>query len=146
MTTDKPAATLTARILNGYRTVAVVGASPKPDKPSYRVVSYLLEHGYRVIPVNPNCPEVLGQTSYPYLRAVPEAVEVVDIFQRPEAVMPVVEEAIAVGAKVVWMQEGIINEVAAAKASEAGLLVVMDRCMLREHERLTRAGEILPRG
>ncbi|MFH1002580.1 MAG: CoA-binding protein [Chloroflexota bacterium] len=146
MTADKTDTTLTARILNGYRTVAVVGASPKPDRPSYRVASYLLEHGYRVIPVNPSYPEVLGQTSYPEVRAVPEAVEVVDIFQRPEAVMPVVEQAIAIGAKVVWMQEGIVNEAAAAKAREAGLLVVMDRCMRKEHERLTRSGQILPQG
>lgn len=129
---------LEARILKKYRNVAVVGASPKPDRPSYRVASYLMEHGYNVIPVNPNAQEILGKTCYPSLSAIPEPVEVVDVFRRPEEVMPIVAEAIKIGAKVVWLQEGIVNEEAAAKARKAGLMVVMDKCMRKEHERLSR--------
>ncbi len=128
------------KILNQYRTVAIVGASPNPERPSYRVASYLMEHGYQVIPVNPNAPVVLGNTSYPDLSSIPEKVEVVDIFRKSEEVMPIVEEAIKIRAKVVWMQEGVINEEAAAKARGAGLLVVMDKCMLKEHQRLTPEG------
>ncbi len=127
---------LEVKILNEYRTVAVVGASPDPERPSYKVASYLMEHGYHIIPVNPNAQEILGKTSYPDLSSIPEAVEVVDIFRRPEAVPPIVDEAIKIGAKVVWMQEGIINEEAATKAREAGLLEVMDKCMRKEHHRL----------
>ena len=127
---------LETKILNEYRTIAVVGASPNPERASYGVASYLMEHGYHVIPVNPNAQEVLGKTSYPNLGSVPEKVEVVDIFRRSEEVMPIIEEAIKIGAQAVWMQEGIINEEAAAKARAAGLLVVMDRCMFKEHQRL----------
>lgn len=128
------------KILNQYRTVAIVGASPNPERPSYRVASYLMEHGYQVIPVNPNAPVILGNSSYPDLSSIPEKVEVVDIFRKSEEVMPIVEEAIKIRAKVVWMQEGVINEEAAAKARDAGLLVVMDKCMLKEHQRLTPEG------
>ena len=126
------------RILTKYHSVAVVGASPKPERYSNAVAGYLAENGYNVIPVNPNYAEVLGRKSYPNLSAIPEKVEVVDIFRRPEEVMPVIEEAIKIGAKAVWMQEGVVNEAAAAKASKAGLLVVMDRCMMKEHYRLTQ--------
>lgn len=125
------------KILNEYRIVAVVGASPNPERPSHRVASYLAEHGYRVIPVNPGAKEILGKTSYPSLISIPEKVEVVDIFRRSEEVMAIVDEAIKIGAKAVWMQEGVINEEAAAKARDAGLLVVMDKCMLKEHSRLS---------
>jgi predicted CoA-binding protein len=113
----------------------VVGASPDPDRPSSIVASYLTEQGYNVIPVNPNSGEILGRTSYPDLSSIPEKVEVVDIFRSPDQVMPVVEEAIKIGAKVVWMQEGVINEEAAARAEGAGLKVVMNKCMLKEHRR-----------
>ena len=126
------------KILNEYRNVAIVGASPNTERPSYRVASYLVEHGYNVIPVNPKAPEILGKTSYPDLSAIPEPVEVVDIFRRSEEVTPIVEEAIKIGAKAVWMQEEVINEEAAAKARDAGLLVVMDKCMAKEHLRLTQ--------
>jgi predicted CoA-binding protein len=126
------------KILTDYRTVAVVGASPNPERPSYRVASYLIENGYRVIPVNPNAEEILGQKCYPDLTSIPEKVEVVDIFRRSEDVMPIVDEAIKIGARAVWMQEGVINEEAAAKARDAGLLVVMDKCMLKEHSRLSQ--------
>lgn len=124
------------KILNTYRTVAVVGLSPKPDRPSFRVASYLKEQGYRIIPVNPREKEILGEPCYPDLASIPEPVDVVDIFRRPKDVLAIVKEAIKIEAKVIWMQEGIINEEAAARAKEAGLLVVMDRCMLKEHQRL----------
>jgi predicted CoA-binding protein len=123
-------------ILKTYRTIAVVGLSDKPDRDSHRVAAYLRQKGYRIIPVNPMVAEVLGEKSYPSLKDVPEPVEIVDIFRRPEAVPPIVDEAIAVGAKVVWMQEGIVHNEAAAKARAAGLQVVMNRCILKEHYRI----------
>lgn len=126
-----------AKILNEYHTIAIVGASPNPKRPSCRVASYLARHGYNVIPVNVEVQEILGKTSYPNLSSIPEKVEVVDIFRRSEAVMPIVEEAIKIGAKAVWMQEGVNNEEAAAKARDAGLLVVMNKCMRKEHMCLT---------
>lgn len=125
-----------AKILNEYRTVAIVGASPNPKRPSCKVTSYLTKHGYNVIPVNPSAQQILGKTSYPNLSSIPEKVEVVDIFRRSEEVMPIIEEAIKIGAKAVWMQEGVTNEEAAAKARDAGLLVVMNKCMRKEHMRL----------
>ena len=124
------------RILREFRNIAVVGLSANSERPSYRIASYLAEQGYNIIPVNPNIQEVLDKTSYPDLSSIPETVDVVEIFRRPEDVMPVVEEAIKIGAKAVWMQEGIVNEEAAARARGAGLLVVMDKCMFKEHQRL----------
>ena len=129
---------LEAKILNEYHTVAIVGASSNPERPSYRVASYLVEHGYHIIPVNPTAQQILGKTSYPSLSSIHETVEVVDIFRRSEEVMPIIEEAIKIGAKAVWMQEGVINEEAASRARDAGLLVVMDKCMRKEHMRLTQ--------
>lgn len=126
------------KILKEFRNVAVVGLSANPGRPSNQIASYLAEHGYNIIPVNPNAQEILGRKSYPDLISVPEKVEVVQIFRRPEDVMPVIDEAIEIGARAVWMQEGIVNEEAAARARDAGLLVVMDKCMLREHRRLTQ--------
>ena len=123
-------------ILNSSRVVAVVGLSAKPDRPSYRVADYLKTQGYRIIPVNPAESEILGELCYPDLASVPESVDVVDIFRRSEEVLPIVKEAIRIGAKAVWMQEGVINEEAAARAREAGLMVVMDKCMLKEHQKL----------
>lgn len=125
-----------AGILRRYRRVAVVGLSDKPDRPSNEVARYLQAQGYEVVPVNPTIEAALGQRAYPSLRDVPGPVEVVDVFRRSEQVPPVVEDAIAVGAKVVWLQEGIVNEGAAARARAAGLAVVQDRCMLKEHRRL----------
>ena len=122
-------------ILNSSRVVAVVGLSPKPDRPSYGVANYLKENSYKIIPVNPNAREVLGEVCYPDLVSIPEPVDVVDIFRRSEEVVSIVEEAIKIRAKAVWMQEGVINEEAAALAKKAGLLVVMDRCMLKEHQK-----------
>ena len=123
-------------VLKSSRVVAVVGLSTKPDRPSYIVASYLKEKGYRIIPVNPQEEKILGEVCYPDLSSIPEPVDVVDIFRRPEDVPPIVEEAIKVGAKTVWMQEGVINEEAAARAESAGLQVVMDRCMKKEHATL----------
>ncbi|MFC1958295.1 CoA-binding protein [Chloroflexota bacterium] len=124
------------QVLNSSRVVAVVGLSANPDRPSYRVASYLKEHGYKIIPVNPGATEVLGEVCYPDLISIPEPIDVVDVFRRSEEVESIAEEAIKIGAKALWMQEGVINEQAADRAREAGLLVVMDRCMLKEHHKL----------
>jgi predicted CoA-binding protein len=124
------------KILNSGQTVAVVGLSVKPDRPSYKVVSYLKEHGYSIIPVNPAEKEMLGGPCYPDLASISEPIDVADIFRRSEEVLPIVEEAIKIGAKAVWMQEGVINEEAAAQARGAGLMVVMDKCMRKEHQKL----------
>ena len=129
-----------AEILNSSRVIAVVGLTPKPDRPSYRVASYLKENGYKIVPVNPGAREILGELSYPDLSSIPEPVDVVDIFRRSEEVPAIVEKAIKIKAKAVWMQEGVINEEAAARAREEGLLVVMDRCMFKEHRKLYDSG------
>lgn len=129
-------------ILSFSRVVAVVGLSSKTDRPSYEVASYLKEQGYRIIPVNPLEKEILGEICYPDLASIPEPVDVVDIFRRSEEVLLIVEEAIKIGAKAVWMQEGVVNGEAAARAREAGLLVIMDECMLKEHQRLGGKKEI----
>jgi predicted CoA-binding protein len=124
-------------ILRSARTIAVVGLSDKPDRDSHRVAAYLQKAGYRIIPVNPAVSEVLGEKAYASVRDVPEKVDVVDVFRRPDAVPPIVDDAIAAGAKVVWMQDGIVHNEAAEKARAAGLKVVMSKCMLREHVRLS---------
>jgi predicted CoA-binding protein/signal transduction histidine kinase len=125
-------------ILQDYHTIAVVGISSKPDKPAYSVPAYLQSKGYKIIPVNPNLDEVLGEKAYPDLLSVPEKVDIVEIFRRIEDVPPVVEQAIQIGAKVVWMQEGIVHEQACEQARHAGLIVVMDTCMRATHRRLLR--------
>ncbi len=125
------------RILKTAHTIATVGISTKPDKPGHNVPRYLMEHGYHVIPVNPTIDEIFGQKAYPDLLSIPEPVDVVQMFRRAEDVPPIVDQAIQIGAKVVWMQEGIINEAAAQKAEAAGLEVVMDHCMMVEHRRMT---------
>jgi len=124
--------------LSNSKTVAVVGISPREDRPSYVVASYLKSKGYRIIPVRPDGEEILGEKVYHQLMEIPEEIEVdvVDIFRRSEDVPPIVEEAIRRGAKVIWMQEGVIHPEAGAKAEKAGLKVVMDRCMKKEYERL----------
>ena len=122
-------------ILEESKTIAVVGLSPRQERDSHWVAKYLQNQGYRIIPVNPNAEEVLGERSYPDLASVPEPIDIVDVFRRSEAVPGIVEEAIKVGAKTVWMQQGVIHEEAAARAREAGLQVVMDRCMMVEHRR-----------
>ena len=126
-------------ILQSARTVAVVGLLGKRYRPSYGVAEYLKREGYRVIPVNPEETEVLGEKCYPDLDSVPGDIDVVDIFRKPEFVPEIVEAAIRKGAKVIWMQEGVIHEEAARRAREAGLTVVMDRCILKDHRRLAHA-------
>jgi predicted CoA-binding protein len=128
------------KILKSFRNVAVVGVSANPDKPSFAVFRYLMASGYNVIPVNPTVSEVLGKKCYPNLSAIPEKVEVVDCFRRSEDIPPIVEEAIKIGAKAIWMQEGITNTAAAEKAQAAGLLVVMDKCMRKEHMHMIEDG------
>lgn len=123
-------------ILKTGKTIAVVGLSPKISRPSNLVAHYLIEAGYTVIPVNPGHEEILGLKCYPNLAAVPTPVDIVDIFRRPEEVPPIVDDAIAINAKVIWMQEGIVHEEAAQKAIRAGLKVVMDRCIKMDHENL----------
>ena len=124
------------RILKESRTIAVVGLSANWWRPSYFAAKYLQERGYRIIPVNPQYGEVLGQKCYPNLRAIPETVDVVDCFRKSGEIPALAEEAIAIGAKVLWLQLGVINHEAADKARKAGLEIVMDRCMKIEHGRL----------
>ena len=116
--------------------IAVVGLSPKSQRPSNLVARYLIDKGYRVIPVNPGHGEILGLTCYPDLDAIPESVDVVDIFRKSSEVAPIVDQAVDIGARAIWMQLGIINEEAAKRAISAGLRVVMDRCIKVEHSRL----------
>lgn len=124
------------RILKECRVIAVVGLSAQWHRPSHFAAKYLLEHGYRVIPVNPQYREVLGQKCYATLREIPEKVDMVDVFRKSADVMPVAEDAIAIGARVLWQQLGVKNEAAAARARAAGLETVMDRCVKIEHGRL----------
>ncbi len=126
-------------ILRTARTIAVVGLSNKRFRPSYGVAEYLKRAGYRIIPVNPNETEVLGERAYPDLDAVPEPVDIVDIFRRSEFVPPIVEAAIRIGARAIWMQEGVIHEEAARRAESAGIPVAVDRCILKDHRRLAQA-------
>jgi predicted CoA-binding protein len=119
-------------ILQKYKKVAVVGLSSDQTRPSNAVARYLQRKGFKIIPVNPNEIEILGEKAYPNLSAIPEKVEIVDIFRRPEQVPPIIDEAIKIKALVVWMQEGVINHPAALKAFQDGIIVVLDRCMLKE--------------
>ncbi|MCX5865617.1 MAG: CoA-binding protein [Deltaproteobacteria bacterium] len=124
------------KLLSTAKTIAVVGLSPKESRPSNMVARYLIEAGYTVIPVNPGQEEILGLPCYPDLNSIPGPVDIVDIFRRSEDVPPIVAEAIAVGAKAVWMQEGVIHAEAARTAKAAGLMVVMDRCIKTVHHDL----------
>lgn len=120
-------------ILASYKTIAVVGLSSRKFRASYGVAAYMQRAGYRIIPVNPQEQDVLGEKCYPGLSSVPIPVEIVNVFRRSEFVPEIVDEAIAIGAKAIWMQEGVAHEAAAAKARAAGLDVVMDRCILKDH-------------
>jgi len=128
-------------ILDRYQTVAIVGLSPKPARASYQVAEYLKGCNYQIVPVNPGQKEILGETCYPNLKAIPFEVEIVDIFRKPEAIFPIVDDAIAIGARVVWMQLDIVHHEAARKARLAGLDVVMDRCIKIEHGNILKAYE-----
>lgn len=123
-----------AQIISAAKTIAVVGLSPKPTRPSYQVADYLQQAGYRIIPVNPGHDQILGQRCYPNLESIPESIDIVDIFRNPKEVPTIVDSAIAIGAKVIWMQLGITDETAASKAKEAGLTVIMDRCLKIDHQ------------
>jgi predicted CoA-binding protein len=125
-------------LLKTARVIAVVGLSSRKHRPSFGVSEYMQRAGYRIIPINPNESSVLGEKAYASLDDVPEKVDIVDIFRRSEFVPEIVEQAIRAGAGAVWMQEGVIHEEAAARAQAAGLTVVMDRCILKEHQRLSR--------
>ena len=124
-----------AKILNECRTIAVVGLSSQPGRPSYGVAAYMQRAGYRVIPVNPNEAAVLGEKAYGLLAEVPEKIDLVDVFRRPEEAGKAVDQAIEAGARAVWLQEGVIDRAAAQRALDAGLMVVMDRCWLKERAR-----------
>jgi predicted CoA-binding protein len=125
-------------ILKSARTIAVVGLSSNPARPSNGVAAYMQRVGYRIIPVNPQETEVLGEKSYARLEDVPEKIDIVDVFRRPEFVGEIVESAIKLGAKTVWLQEGVVNEAAAERARSAGLNVVMDRCILKDHRKMLK--------
>ena len=125
-------------LLRASRVIAVVGLSSKRFRPSYGVAEYMQSEGYRIIPVNPNETEVLGEKAYARLEDIPEHIDIVDIFRRSEFVAPIVESAIRVGASAVWMQEEVVDQAAADRAKKAGLTVVMDRCILKEHRRYLR--------
>jgi uncharacterized protein len=125
-----------AEILKSAKTIAVIGASQKPERPSHWISAYLKEHGYKVIPVNPGHTEILGDKCYKTLSDIPEPVDIVDIFRDPKAVPGIVEEAIAKKAKVVWMQQGIVHNAAAEKAKAAGLAVIQNKCIYQEHSHL----------
>ncbi len=122
-------------LLKTARTIAVVGLADSPLRPSYGVSHYMRSQGYRIIPVNPNIEEWEGEKAYPSLLDVPEKIDIVDVFRRPDAVPEVVEQAIQIKAPVIWMQEGVIHEEAAEKARQSGIFVVMDRCILKEHRK-----------
>jgi hypothetical protein len=139
MTPNEP--DLITDLLERARTIAVVGLSSSPLRPSHGVAAYMQMHGYRIIPVNPQIVEALGEKAYASLLDVPEKIDIVDVFRRPEFVEEVVDQAIQLKIPVIWMQEGVINEPAAEKARRAGIFVVMDRCILKEHR--ARLGQSL---
>lgn len=124
-----------AELLKSAKTIAVVGLSYSPSRTSYRVSGYMQAQGYRIIPVNPTITESLGEKAYASLLDVPEKIDVVNIFRRSEAVPEIVEQAIQLKVPAIWMQEGVVHDVAAEKARQAGIFVVMDRCILKEHEK-----------
>jgi predicted CoA-binding protein len=132
-----------AELLRSSKTIAVVGLSAKKSRPSYGVSEYLRKAGYRIIPVNPNEIEVLGEKCYPDLESVPEKIDIVDIFRRSEFVAPIVDAAIRLGVRGVWMQEEVVDEASATRARAAGITVVMDRCILKEHRRWVRSASPL---
>ena len=136
----KPAAVPTktdeiSDVLKHAKTIAVVGLSSSPLRPSYGVAAYLQTHGYRIIPVNPNIKGALGEKAYASLADVPEKIDLVDVFRRPEFVPELVDQAIALKVPAIWMQEDVVHQAAAAKARKAGIFVVMDRCILKEHRK-----------
>jgi predicted CoA-binding protein len=136
MAHQNPKSDAIRKLLEDARTIAVVGASSKIDRPSHSVMKVLLHAGYRVIPVNPNEASVLGQKCYASLRDIPEHVDIVDVFRQPQHTPEIADQAVAIGAKVLWLQLGVVNEDAAARAKAGGLTVVMDACIAVQHELL----------
>lgn len=126
-------------LLTSVKTIAVVGLSADPSKDSHHVAEYLKNHGYRIIPVNPAASEILGEKAWPDLASIPEPVDVVDVFRRPEHIPPIADQAVAIGATTLWLQLGVRNDQAAKRATDAGITVVQDRCILQEHRRLLGA-------
>jgi predicted CoA-binding protein len=122
-------------LLTSAKTIAVVGLSSSPLRPSYGVAAYLQQHGYRIIPVNPTINGALGEKAYPSLQDVPEPIDLIDVFRRPEHVDAIVDQAIALKVPALWLQETVVNEAAAARARQAGITVVMDKCILKEHRK-----------
>jgi predicted CoA-binding protein len=137
-TNQEPEARDLIALLRSAKTIAVVGASPRPDRPSHAIAQYLIRNGYRVIPVNPGHDRLLGETAYPDVASIPAeiTVDIVDIFRRPEHIPGIVDQAIARGVRAVWMQLGLSDEPSAARARAAGLIVVMNHCIMVEHGRL----------
>jgi hypothetical protein len=135
-----PEPTEIARILRSTKTIAVVGLSTQPDRPSNHIAAYLIEQGYDVIPVNPAETEILGRTCYPDLTSIGRPVDLVDVFRKGEATPPIVREAIAIGAKNIWLQEGVVSQESYDLAVQAGRPIVMDRCILKQHRRLEEEG------
>ncbi len=127
-------------ILKEFRTIAVVGLSANPGRPSYRVSRYMQDQGYRIVPVRPGADEILGEKVYPTLKDIPFPVQIIDVFRRSETVLPIAEEAVAIGAKVLWLQEKIINHDAQRICKDAGMEVIMDRCILQEHRKAGLSG------
>ena len=127
---------IAAAIVAGARVIALVGASPNRDRPSNIVARYLISHGFEVMPVRPKVKEILGRTCYAGLRDIPDAVDIVDVFRKPEACPDIAREAVAIGAKVLWLQEGIVSDEAARIARSGGLQVVMDRCIKKVHQEM----------
>lgn len=137
-TNDNPGEDKLREILGSNPVIAVVGLSPKPDRDSHQVAKYLLQHGYRIIPVHPKADEILGQKAYPDLASIPKKIDIVDVFRRPEYCEPIAQAAVEAGAKVLWLQSGIRNEQAASIAAHAGLTVIQDRCIKIDHHRLAK--------
>lgn len=133
---ENPGPDVIEEIFRKATTIAVVGLSSNPDRPSYEVAAYLQAQGYKIIPVNPGEKEILGEKSYPDLISIGHPVDVVDVFRRGEATPPIVEEAIKIGAKYIWLQQGVVSEESCRLARRAGKVIVMDKCMLREHKQL----------
>jgi predicted CoA-binding protein len=125
-------------VLKKYNVVAVVGLSPKPERDSHKVAKYMKEHDYTIVPVNPGQKNILGEKCYPNLKAIPFPVDIVDVFRKPDAVPPIVDDAVEIGARVIWLQLGIAHNESAEKAREAGLEVIMDRCIKLEHMRMIK--------
>jgi hypothetical protein len=140
MTVDYRSEASARKVLETYHVIGVVGLSPNPDRPSHGVAGYLQREGYTIVPIHPTATEILGQTAYPDLRSVPPeiGIEVVEVFRKPEFALEHAQEAIDIGAKVLWMQAGVVNPEAAKLASDAGLTVIMDRCMAQDHSAFNR--------